>query len=480
MAVVIIPLAISVHTVVSWIFAMTLRPGWNSSIFGPYFVVGAIYSGAAAVIFSMYVLRRVLRLQDYLQPVHFRNLGLLLLSFSLLYLYFNVNEYLTMGYKFEGIEKEYLTRLFFGDYAAMFWTVQSVGVFIPLLLLMAVLGLKHYKQFIIPGVALASLLAIVGAWAKRYLIVVPTLSSPFLPGQRIPWEWLHYRPTWVEWSVTAAAVAVFLLIYALFSKLFPMISIWETREVEPALVKTEPVVSTSRGWSPISSIPVILVSLILFGASFAQAGETRNPKKPTPTTISLEWQTVATDTEASTHNDETPPGTAPSGRIHLSLLRLFGHLSYGPKSGEEEKPPTTTAVKAVLRDAQGMPIPFQPVSFSLQTSFGSVQYGNRPTNEEGKAELILRDRRYGEYPVLVSYGGNEAFAETRAQMLVNFGSRPAPALPRAGILIAPYATPAIGLPFILFYGTMWVIFFYAFGYLILWRMRHPEKEKQRT
>jgi Ni/Fe-hydrogenase subunit HybB-like protein len=480
MAVVIIPLAISVHTVVSWIFAMTLRPGWNSSIFGPYFVVGAIYSGAAAVIFSMYVLRRVLRLQEYLQPVHFRNLGLLLLSFCLLYLYFNVNEYLTMGYKFEGIEKEYLTRLFFGDYATMFWTVQSVGVFIPLLLLMAVLGLKHYKQFIIPGVALASLLAIVGAWAKRYLIVVPTLSSPFLPGQRIPWEWSHYRPTWVEWSVTAAAVAVFLLIYALFSKLFPLISMWETREVEPTPVKAEPVVSPSRGWSPISSIPVILISLILFGASLAQAGETRNPKKPTPTTISLEWQTIAVDAEASTHNTEAAPGAAPSGRIHLSLLRLFGTLSYGPKSGEEERPPTTTAVKAVLRDAQGMPIPFQPVSFSLQTSFGSVQYGNRPTNEEGKAELILRDRRYGEYPVLVSYGGNEAFAETRAQMLVNFGSRPAPALPRAGILIAPYATPAIGLPFILFYGTMWVIFFYAFGYLILWRMRHPEKEKQRT
>lgn len=480
MAVVIIPLAVSVHTVVSWIFAMTLRPGWNSSIFGPYFVVGAIYSGAAAVILSMYVLRRVLRLQDYLQPLHFRNLGLLLLSFSLLYLYFNVNEYLTAGYKFEGIEKEYLTRLFFGDYAAMFWTVQSIGVFIPLLLLMAVLGMKHYKQFIIPGVALASFLAIVGAWAKRYLIVVPTLSSPFLPGQRIPWEWSHYRPTWVEWSVTAAAIAVFLLIYALFSKLFPMISIWETREGEPAPLKAEPVVSTSKGWSPISSIPVILISLILLGASVARAGQTRNPKKPAPTTISLEWQTVAADTEASTRNDEAPPGTAPSGRIHLSLLRLFRHLSYGPKSGEEERPATTTTVKAILRDAQGTPIAFQPVSFAVQTSFGSVQYGNRPTNEQGKAELILHDRRFGEYPVLVSYGGNEAFAETRAQMLVNFGSRPAPALPRAGILIAPYATPAIGLPFILFYGTMWVIFFYVFGYLILWRMRHPGKEKPRT
>jgi Ni/Fe-hydrogenase subunit HybB-like protein len=480
MAVVIIPLAISVHTVVSWIFAMTLRPGWNSSIFGPYFVVGAIYSGAAAVIFSMYVLRRVLRLQDYLQPVHFRNLGLLLLSFSLLYLYFNVNEYLTMGYKFEGIEKEYLTRLFFGDYAAMFWTVQSVGVFIPLLLLMAVLGMKRYKQFIIPGVALASFLAIVGAWAKRYLIVVPTLSSPFLPGQRIPWEWSHYRPTWVEWSVTAAAVAVFLLIYALFSKLFPMISMWETREVQAAPVKAEPVVAPSRGWSPISSIPVILISLILVAASSAHAGETRNPKKPTPTTISLEWQTVAVDKEASSHDAEAPPETATNGRVHLGLLRLFGHLSYGSKTGEEEKSATKTAVKAILRDAKGAPIAFQPVSFSLQTSFGSVQYGNRPTNEEGKAELILSDQRFGQYPILVSYGGSEAFAETRAQMLVDFGSRPAPALPRAGVLIAPYATPAIGLPFILFYGTMWVIFFYAFGYLILWRMRRSGKEKERT
>jgi hypothetical protein len=284
----------------------------------------------------------------------------------------------------------------------------------------------------------------------------------------------------VEWSVTAAAVAVFLLIYALFSKLFPMISMWETRKVEAAPVKAEPAESPSRGWSPISSIPVILISLILVGASLAHAGETRNPQKPTPTTISLEWQSVPVDKESSTHEAEAPPGSVPGGRIHLSLLQLFGHLSYGSKSGEDEKPATRTAVKAILRDAKGSPVAFQPVSFSLQTSFGSVQYGNRPTNEQGKAELIVSDQRFGEYPVVVAYGGSDAFANTRAQILVDFGSRPIPALPRAGILIAPYATPAIGLPFVLFYGTMWVIFFYAFGYLILWRLRHPGKEKQRT
>ncbi|MBZ5700622.1 MAG: polysulfide reductase NrfD [Acidobacteriia bacterium] len=477
MAVVIIPLAISVHTVVSWIFAMTLRPGWNSSIFGPYFVVGAIYSGAAAVIFSMYVLRRVLRLQDYLQPVHFRNLGLLLLSFALLYLYFNINEYLTMGYKFEGIEKEYLTRLFFGDYAPMFWTVQAVGVFIPALLLMAVLGLGRHQSFTIPGVALASFLAIVGAWAKRYLIVVPTLSSPFLPGQRIPWEWTHYRPTWVEWSVTAAAVAVFLLIYALFSKLFPMVSIWETRDPDAVPVEAEAAAPAPRGWGAISSIPIILITLTLAGASLAHAGETRKPRKPAPTALSLEWQALPADKLAAASAEEEPPDAITAGRVQHSLSQLFGQLHFGSKNAEEQKPPSAIALKATLKDERGAPVAMQPVSFSLRTSFGLVQYGSRPTNEEGKAELVVRERRYGRYPVLVAYGGDEAFGGTRAEISVDFGLRPAPGLPTAGVLIAPYATAAIGLPFVIFYGIMWVVYLYAFGYLILWRVRRAGREK---
>jgi Big-like domain-containing protein len=422
-------------------------------------------------------LRRVLHLEEYLQPLHFRNLGLLLLAFALLYLYFNVNEYLTMGYKFEGIEKEFLTRLFFGDYAPFFWTVQAVGVFIPTLLMMAVLGLKRYQQFVIPGVALAAFFAIVGAWAKRYLIVVPTLSSPFLPGQRIPWEWSHYRPTWVEWSITAAAVAVFLLIYALFSKLFPMISVWETREVEAAPERVEPVTPATRRWGTISSIPVILVSLILVGSGLAHAGETRNPKKPMPTTLSLESQAVNPGTPTSATNEEEPPSAVDVGRVHLGLSRIFGQLRFGAKTSEEEKRVSTTKVKATLKDANGAPVSYQPVSFSLHTSFGNVQYGSRPTNEQGTAELMIRDERYGSYPVSVSYGGNDSFGNSSAVILVDFGGRPVPALPKAGILIAPYATPSIGLPFVLFYGSMWVVYLYAFGYLIVWRMRRAPRGK---
>ncbi len=91
MAIIVIPLAVSVHTVVSWIFAMTLRPGWNSTIYGPYFVVGAIYSGAAAVIVAMWLLRRTMHLEAYLEPEHFRKIGKLLLASTLVYLYFNIN-----------------------------------------------------------------------------------------------------------------------------------------------------------------------------------------------------------------------------------------------------------------------------------------------------------------------------------------------------------------------------------------------------
>jgi molybdopterin-containing oxidoreductase family membrane subunit len=478
MAVIIIPLAISVHTVVSWIFAMTLRPGWNSSIFGPYFVVGAIYSGAAAVVLSMYVLRRVCHLEDYLEPIHFRNLGLLLLSFCLLYLYFNINEYLTLGYKFEGMEKVLLRRLFFGDYAAMFWSVQAVGVFLPMFLMLGVLALKRYRQFTIPGVALAAFLVVVGAWAKRYLIVIPTLLSSYLPAQRVPESWTHYRPTWVEWSVTAAAVALFLLIYAVFSKLFPMVSVWETREAE-TLSRSEPAVAPApRRWGSIPTTTMILLSCLLGGAGLVHARETHGAKKVQATALVAEWRVVpAAEAKGTAANERGSPGPG-SARVQLFLGRIFGETQYGSKdSTREHAPPATIAVSATLRDAKGLPLAFQPVSFALKTSFGTVSYGSRPTNAEGKAELLVRDRRYGRYPVELTYEGGEGYTATRTEIPVDFGPRPTASLPPEGVLITPYATPAIGLPFLFFYGLMWVVYSYAFGYLVLWRMRRSRVAK---
>lgn len=99
MAVIIIPVAVSVHTVVAWIFGMTLRAGWDSTIFGPYFVVGAIFSGIASIIIVMAIFRRVFGFEHWLTERHFRYLGSLLLALTLIYAYFTISEYLTIGYK---------------------------------------------------------------------------------------------------------------------------------------------------------------------------------------------------------------------------------------------------------------------------------------------------------------------------------------------------------------------------------------------
>lgn len=296
MAVVIIPVAVSVHTVVSWIFGMTLRAGWNSTIFGPYFVIGAIFSGIAGVVVAMAAFRWMYHLEEYITEVHFRRMGYLLLTLALIYGYFTFAEYLTPAYKMEVSERGYLAAVLSGQFAPLFWFTQIGGVLVPVLLLtvpglpgvprlrtapllqprlaftamaatvgllivisvpgfpaaavsstdalrtaapwiLLVLGgwlfltlLPVFRARPIAAMVVAAILVNIGAWLKRFVIIVPTLQNPFLPIQRAPVGWALYTPTWVEWSITAAALSGFVLIYILFSKVFPIVSIWETRE----------------------------------------------------------------------------------------------------------------------------------------------------------------------------------------------------------------------------------------------------------
>jgi molybdopterin-containing oxidoreductase family membrane subunit len=223
MAVIIIPVAISVHTVVSWIFGMTLRPGWHSTIFGPYFVVGAIFSGTAAIITAMAVFRRAYGLQSYLTFRHFRNLGTLLLTLDLLYAYFTLSEYLTAWYGSETTDRRLIDMLMGGAYGPLFWSMAVVTWLVP-----AILLVLPTRKTIAP-IVIASVLVNVGMWIKRYLIVTPTLQTPFIPAEAAGSS-TAYFPTPVEWLVTAGALAFFLLMYTLFSKLIPIVSIWETAE----------------------------------------------------------------------------------------------------------------------------------------------------------------------------------------------------------------------------------------------------------
>jgi len=494
MAILMIMLAVSVHTVVSWIFAMTLRPGWNSSIFGPYFVMGAIYSGTAAVVLSMYILLRVLHLEDYLKPVHFRNLGMLLVTFALLYLYFTINEYLTSVYKVEAPDRVLLHQLFFGDYAVMMWVTQAMFIAIPLLMIAGVLALKHLRRFTPSVVALASVLIVLGAGAKRYLIVVPTLTAPFLPKTNrgdipfnppLPFDWVHYRPTWVEWSITLGGSAAFLLMYMLFTKLFPMVSIWETRHDE-GQVKTAVAPAPQSAPQPapqgLGSIPtaiVVLIACLLFGAGHARADQKRHAKQPETTTLSVEWHEVATPAPESEGATQTPPSASEVSGVDRLYGRLFGWLPVESKDRTQSLPPTFF-ITATLLGAKGQPLAYQVVSLSLKTSFGKLDYGSRPTNAEGKAQFSLQDRRYGQYPIEATYDGGAQFSAAHAVASVDFGLRPAPSLPSQGVLITPYPSPWIGLPFLGFFGLVWLVFIYIGVYLLWYRLPQIRKHAAKS
>jgi molybdopterin-containing oxidoreductase family membrane subunit len=219
MAVLVIPIAVSVHTVVSWVFAMTVTPMWHSTIFGPYFVVGAIFSGIAALITAMVILRKVYHLEEYLRPIHFNNLGILLLVMCMLWFYFTFAEYLTTWYGHEPIEMSVFQAKVTGPYAPQFWTMFATCFVIPFAIL------SRRKTRTVAGTLIASISVNIGMWLERFTIVVPSLSNP-----RLPVEFAIYQPSWVEWSLMAGCFAAFILLYMLFTKLFPIVSIWEVRE----------------------------------------------------------------------------------------------------------------------------------------------------------------------------------------------------------------------------------------------------------
>ncbi len=219
LAIAVLPVAFAIHTVTSWLFATTWRPGWDSTNLGPYFVSGAFMAGAAVIIFAMYIVRIELKLKSYITDMHFEKMGRLLVLLSLVYLYFNINEYLGPAFKMVGVEGEHISELFAGDYAPLYWFVQLGGLIFPIILLMFKVFRKPLPIFII------SLFVLMGAWFKRYLIVIPSLQHPYLPIQGVDESYLHYNPTWEEWAITTSSFTSLLLMITILVKLFPIIPI---------------------------------------------------------------------------------------------------------------------------------------------------------------------------------------------------------------------------------------------------------------
>lgn len=219
-AVFIIPLAVSVHSIVSWDFALSAVPGLNKTIFAPYFVVGAIFSGTAAIVTLMVIYRKAMNVQKYITLMHFDKLCLLLLVMSLLWSYINVVEVFSGWYANTSAENETLRyRMFMKPHAYMFWLMIITNSLLPLLFIF-----KKLRRSIFVCV-IVSVGINVGMWIERYLIVSTSLPRKFLPNM-----WHDYIPSIIEISITIGSFFFFAMLFLIFVKVWPSISIYEVKE----------------------------------------------------------------------------------------------------------------------------------------------------------------------------------------------------------------------------------------------------------
>jgi Ni/Fe-hydrogenase subunit HybB-like protein len=216
----IIPVMFSVHTIVSWDFAMAMRPGWSSTVFGPYFVLGALHSGMGAVAVVLFIMRATMKHMDYfIRKEHFDALGKLMLIVSFAYSYFFFNDYIVQWYGGDAATDNLLHWLEAGPMAWMFFQMIGFNIVLPWLTLWN----RRIRQT--PWLlALIGLLINVGMYWERYIIVPVMLTI-----NRMPFTWRLYEPR-IEIFLTIGTFSLFLLFYMIASRLIPLIPVWEVQE----------------------------------------------------------------------------------------------------------------------------------------------------------------------------------------------------------------------------------------------------------
>jgi len=223
MAAMIIAIAIIVYSVLAWIFGVTLQPGWHSTIFGPYFVIAAVFSGVGLLIILMAIFRKIYNLEKYITLKHFVNLGIVLFVVAAFFGYFTFSDYLTKWYGSVKMDKILIDKLF-TEFKTYFIFANYIGILTPVI----IIAIPRLRT--INNITIASVIALLALWVNRYIIIVPTLETPFIPIQDTRHDWLFYSPTWVEWSLTAAGIAVFGMLFMIISKLAPIVSLSELEE----------------------------------------------------------------------------------------------------------------------------------------------------------------------------------------------------------------------------------------------------------
>jgi len=225
MSAMIIAIAIIVYSVLAWIFSVTLQPGWHSTIFGPYFVIAAVFSGAGVIIILMRVFRSIYHLEKYITKQHFVGVGMILMILSMFFAYFTFSEYLTKWYGSKKLDDN-LIQILFTQYFWQFVFSNYVGTLLPII----IMGIPRFRT--INTITFAAIVAVLALWMNRYLIVVPTLETPYMPIQDTRPEWLLYKATWIEWSLTFGGIGTFCLLFTLAAKFVPIIPVSEVADAE--------------------------------------------------------------------------------------------------------------------------------------------------------------------------------------------------------------------------------------------------------
>jgi Ni/Fe-hydrogenase subunit HybB-like protein len=215
------PLVISVHSVVSLDFSIAQLPGWHSTIFPPYFVVGAIYSGLAMVIVLLLPLRRAFGLYDIITERHLDAIAKLMLAMGLMLTYSYIVEIFISWYSANTPERyTYLFARPFGPYAIVYWAMTILNVGTP--------ELFWVRRFRTNGAVLflASIGILTGMWIERFVIIVTSLNRDFLTS-----SWHFYMPTWVDWGLLAGSVGLFGFLFLLFVRFVPAVALSEVKSL---------------------------------------------------------------------------------------------------------------------------------------------------------------------------------------------------------------------------------------------------------
>lgn len=220
MACFIIPLMVLVSSIVGWDFAVMMAHGLHSAVFAPFFVLGALYSGAAAVMTLAILLRKCFDFEDIIQVEHLEKLAFFIFGLSLLWIYFIAQETAAVMMSGDQVESALIAAKLTGPYAGLFWGMVVVLALLPFSLLRKDVRGSTRALFII------SILINVGMWIERYLILVPSLSIP-----DNPFSWGSYFPSIVEITIIAGTFAFFALNFLIFIKLFPVVSLYEMKEL---------------------------------------------------------------------------------------------------------------------------------------------------------------------------------------------------------------------------------------------------------